>query len=161
MIHHLANNDELDDFEVISFVNTDGTIETGTLSPDTAMLFGVGTTGATAQMCLGSICVTVPSPQVFDESAYHSTEPTWTYETDTVKFSYYKYEVVTVDNETFGVEAGHEGTFHVFTAYAQDAGAAPLNEEAFDVYSTLFDDTIAAVTTHGGWEHLAAALDLE
>lgn len=102
-----------------------------------------------------------PKPQVFDESAYHSTEPTWTYETDTVKFSYYKYEVVTVDNETFGVEAGHEGTFHVFTAYAQDAGAAPLNEEAFDVYSTLFDDTIAAVTTHGGWEHLAAALDLE
>ena len=63
IIHHLANNDELDDFEVISFVNTDGTIETGTLSPDTAMLFGVGTTGATAQMCLGSICVTVPSPQ--------------------------------------------------------------------------------------------------
>lgn len=161
----LADNDELDGFEIIAFQNTDADpvpTAAGSVSPDIGALFGLGVTDDVYAMCGGvDYCISTRSPQVFPLEVLHSTPSTWSYFDGTVTLNYYRYEVVTVEQKTFGIPAGHKGTLHAFTMFAPGAGAAPVGPDDLDAYENLMRVIFDGVTEHGGWQHLQEAFQIE
>lgn len=160
----LADNDELDGFEIVAFQNTDATpvpTARGTVSPDIGALFGLGVVDDILPMCGGEYCIVTRSPQVFPLDVLQSTASTWGYTDGTVILTYYRYDVVTVEQKSFGIPAGHRGTLHAFTMFAPDAPAAPLDVADLDDYEALQKVIWEGVTENGGWQHLQAAFRIE
>ena len=78
---------------------------------------------------------------------------------------YYRLAVTTVENRSFGIEEGHEGTLHLFlskqTNYSQgtvEGGPLPFDARDIDIYDSLFQSARSAAASEEGWKHLRAAL---
>ena len=164
LVRHLQDNNAADGFDIVLFDDEDS----GVVSNSSGQSYGMGINGAqlfgyggfpTNQQCFGSHCVEVPSPQVFDSSAALNTAPTWEYSNNGVKMSYGSYQVSTVANDTFGVQAGSTGTVHVFSTYS-NVGDVPTSSTTFTDYDQLMDAIQTGVTSNGGWQYLQAALNL-
>ncbi|MEB3235105.1 MAG: hypothetical protein VKM98_06735 [Cyanobacteriota bacterium] len=105
--------------------------------------------------------VSVPSAQLFDPAAwYGQSAPDWSYSKGSISLSYHDLDVTTVDNKTFGIQAGQSGKLHVFTAFNSDSGPAPANFRTLDEYAENYDVIRDAVANQGGFAHLQAALGL-
>ena len=165
MLTHLQNNDLADGFNLVVFVNSrakDSELNAIPLNSSVTNLFGTGAkANGRINMCMEDYCIETMSAHVFDEGAWDGVEAAWTYTERGVTLEYYALSVDTVENTTFGVSAGHSGTLHLFTSLHEGTELMPTAPETFDVYDTVWEVARTGVAEHGGWEHLARALQLD
>jgi len=165
MLAHLENNALADDFNLVLFSNSganDAQLGELAMSSTVSNLFGTDATVAGRQtVCLEDYCLETMSPHVFDESAWDDVEATWSHTENEVTLEYFELSVQTVENTTFGVSGGYSGTLHLFTLRHDETEPMPTVVETFDVYDAVFEVARAGVAEHGGWEHLARALQIE
>jgi hypothetical protein len=167
ILRHLADNALLDDFTLVAFINTTypltllGSVE---ITDNLAFLFGRGSTepvDGMAELCSSGFCLDVRVPQVFESAGLDTGRTPWTWSDRGVNLSHLVIDVVTVDNPSLGIEAGHAGTLHVFVSQDEDSDVLPLEPAIFDTYADVLDVTREAIVDHGGYEELAAALRIE
>lgn len=167
-LRYLQDNGQADNFDLVVFDNTATPNVTGdehyrNMSGDIANLFGYQETDGHVPDCQSGFCTNVVSPHVFQQVT-PSAESTWKYPQSSSSasepaLSYNSYQVTTVANDSFGIQAGHHGTVHVFQAIG-DVPAAPLSPADFPAYKAYMNTIYDGVTTGGGWPYLKAAMGI-
>lgn len=103
-------------------------------------------------------------PYVFDGGVWDDSSqnaPVWQYQvSDDFGIAYYQFDVTTVDNPAWGIEAGHSGTINAFTTYNTNSAAGPTSNNAWSEYEKNYDLITEGVLDHGGYRHLLKAFGL-
>lgn len=167
-------------FELTVFVNSSVDPLTGVKMPtgpgshdissawvprDVALLFGNsdGSRQDASSLPFQSIPVfrpMVPSPKVFDITAWYGETPEWTYAKNSLEMSYYDLAVQTVDNPAFGVRGGQHGRLHLMITNNKSSFAAPVTPAILDQYAQNYSISRDAISTQGGYRFLEEALGL-
>ena len=177
LVSFLQLNSKAEGFNIVAFDNVQalypGTDKSAAVGTDIAYLFGKGLTGPDNNQFCSELhgkgtCVTVPNLQIFELHPLTSTKAKWSKtssdSTDfTEKLIYTPYEVITVDNSNFAVEAGTKGTLHAFTCVRSNADTAPQNKVTdgdFVAYGEMlqFINNSLKEKDNEGLKHLERAL---
>jgi hypothetical protein len=102
----------------------------------------------------------VPSPRVFDITAWQGEKPEWTYAKGNLDLAYYDLDVKTVDNPAFGVKGGQSGRVQIFVANNKGSFAAPTSPAVLGEYANNFNVVRDAVANQGGFAFINDALGL-
>ena len=105
----------------------------------------------------------MPSSWIFNANAWKGIKsPTWSFSADDGTYSsqYFRLPVTTVRNELFGIHAGQKGSLHLFATNNSQSLAAPVTPGILDEYDQNFNFGRLAMSSGGGWIHLAEALGL-
>ena len=102
----------------------------------------------------------VPSPKVFDISAWQGETPEWTYAKGNLDLAYYDLDVKTVDNPAFGVKGGQSGRVQIFVANNKGSFAAPTSPAVLGEYANNFNVVRDAIANQGGFAFMSDALGL-
>lgn len=172
-----------DNFTVNAFINSTATVALGAkekgsslkgaVPVDFAKLFGKDGTKKDDSLVQnfplslsGGDSSTAPSiaaiyPYIFDGSVWDDPSqnaPVWEYQVnDDFGIAYYQFDVTTVDNPAWGIEAGHTGTINAFTTYNTNSAAGPTENNAWSEYEKNYDLITEGVLDHGGYRHLLKA----
>ena len=175
-----------DDFIVNAFINSSSIVELGSdkqgsslkgiVPVDFAKLFGRDGTKKSNSLVQdfplslsGSDSPDTPSiaaiyPHVFDGGVWDDSSqnaPVWQYEvSDDFGIAYYQFDVTTVDNPAWGIEAGHTGTINAFTSYNTNSAPGPTSTNAWGEYEKNYDRINEGIVDHGGYHHLLKAFGL-
>lgn len=164
MLRNLTDNNKLDNFDIVVFVNTDGEADMDGygMSQDVARLFGADKdANGHVPNCFGGACIDTISPQVFRQAGIKGNAPDWTFNEKGIDLRYGKYDVETVANTSFGIPAGKKGTLHVFQAADPQSKTAPSSEADFKRYKVFMDTIFKGVTRGGGWNYMQEALKID
>ena len=170
MVKHIQSEQAIDDpFYLTVFSNSTTSPENGiampgagevqpfTVTSDVAALFGnsdgKGNDGLVVKnTTLGDQFT--PSPQVFAIDAWDGVEPLWTYDSGTIDISLYRLSVETVDNEAFGVKAGHSGFVDIYVSRNSSSAPAPFKPSNLTAYAQNYNVFRKALSA-GGFEYLS------
>jgi len=92
----------------------------------------------------------VPSPKIFDISAWYNESPEWTYSKGSIDLAYFDLNVTTVDNPSFGIKAGQPGRLQLFTVNNNQSSSAPVTPGILDEYAENFTVVRDAIANQGG-----------
>ena len=67
------------------------------------------------------------------------------------------YDVTTLENDAWGINAGTSGTVTIVSSYS-DAGMVPTKKDDFNDYDKLMNVINTGVSQQGGWPYLREAL---
>lgn len=177
LMKHMQNNrnrllsdgsDYMQNFHMVLFVNNTSPltrIGNQNIPTDLCKIFGVPTIDpATEVGAAGAPGASAPSMSswVFDKKAWDSVSaPDWRYSgTMETNLRYYKLNVTTVQNRSFGVEAGNHGVVHIFIGDNLNSGPSPSNHDDYVTYQGVYNATRQGRAQGGGWAHLKEALGL-
>lgn len=105
--------------------------------------------------------IKVPSARVFaDDAWYGKTNPDWTWSKGGIRMDYFKLNVKTVANKTFGIKEGQTGTLNILAATNKDSYAAPLYFNQINQYLNNYDTLREGITKQGGFAAMADALGI-
>mgnify|MGYP001461673268 CR=1 FL=1 len=188
LLRHMQNNKNnilpdgsnyMDDFRLVLFMSSTSpgvTLSNRHVLPeDLAKIFGFKMLSNEGEnLFVGSdevgsaggqiLAIPVMSSWVFDRSVWDNISgPVWEYrdQASETHLRYYELSVTTVENKTFGVNAGHRGTLHIFIGTNFNSGPFPTNNAGFRTYQGVYESTRRAVFQEGGWPHLKKALGLD
>ncbi len=164
-IRAMADVGTPDDFTILSFVgarSVPGVRGAVPLPVEFERLFSGGGEDAAGVVnyCLSLLCIDTMSPAVFDGSALDSAVVRWSYTDGVIAIQHVEIPVVTVDNATYGVTAGHSGVVHVVVSTLVDAPVVPVDGTSFGVYADLLGVVRTGVVDGGGWAGLAEVLGI-
>ena len=135
----------------------DGTKKSNSLVQDFPLSLGGGEDSDAAS-------IAAIYPYVFDGSVWDDpsqNSPVWDYQvSDDFGIAYYQFDVTTVDNPAWGIEAGQTGTINAFTTYNTKSGAGPTEYNAWKEYKKNYDLINEGIIDHGGYHHLLEAFGL-
>ena len=159
-------DDDAEGFNLVVFDDAvaGGPVKTGDgrsfhMGESAAQLFGYESKDGLAKECFSttSPCLEKPSPQVFAKDVALSTSPEWEYQQSGVGVSIGTYDVTTLENDAWGIDAGKSGTVTIVSSYS-DAGMVPTKTEDFNDYDKLMNVINTGVSQQGGWPYLRDAL---
>jgi len=174
LVAFLQQNYPNDSLNIIAFDNVTASFPppSSPLDPkakvglDIANLFGKGVCDD-GKYCIFNcsdflnFCVEIPELQIFDVNPFLTTTAKWTAQSNNMELIYTKYQILTVENENYGIQGNWPGTLHAFTCVAPNAGTMPLNE-TFDSYTEMLQFIYSSLTADSGEKlgDLEAALRL-
>ena len=116
------------------------------ISADLAGLFGADggfnqRDGDLVEFCTAIGCLDVVTSQVFDQSAWIGVKsPKWEYASGSNIFvRYFELDVITVDNDAFGVEGGQRGKVRIFYSNNSESMASPKSMGQYEEYENNFN----------------------
>ena len=107
--------------------------------------------------------IKVPSARVFaDDAWYGITKPNWTWTSkEGIRMDWFKLNVKTVANKTFGIKEGQNGTLNILAATNKDSFAAPLYFNQIGQYQNNYTALGEGITKQGGFAAMQEALGIQ
>ena len=170
MVKQIQSEQTIDDsFYLTIFSNSTSTPKSGitmpgvsqtqafTVTSDIADLFGysdgkVSDSAIITNTTLGNQLT--PSPHVFSLDAWEDVEPLWTYGSGTIDISLYRLSVETVDNQAFGVKAGHSGFVDIYVSRNSGSAPAPYKASNLSAYEQNYEVFRKGIS-NGGFKYLS------
>lgn len=153
-VRAMADAGTPDDFTIVSLLGGRVLSQRGAvpLPPEFERLFSVPeiVPGSAEEICILAVCVDTMSAAVFDGAALDAAIVRWTYTEGDVTLTHVELPVVTVDNPTFGVTAGHVGVVHLLVTYRFDALVFPENADSFATWAETLDVVRTGMGAGGG-----------